>query len=296
MAPLSHAARFLIGYDEAPTLAKAFEQVNAQPQKHVLLYFDMSRHCPACAEVRAILNSEAVREQWRRNYVVVSIDLYEPSKEEREVIDQLRVSWAPVLVFLDRNGKRVTYTRELRSDTDARLLDEFVSQRQYATSAVARYGGQHFDAATARYAAQARVLKEPQATTSRPSSEETRIDDQPRLRQVLAHKPERLSGTELRKAMAGKVMHKENQDWFLDLVLEKNGTMHASGRRKAGAGSMRGAGKWYVTKKGKLCLELTAGGVDENWCRHVFKVGEGYYVSKDLRPDRVVYRFVLDER
>ena len=61
-------------------------------------------------------------------------------------------------------------------------------------------------------------------------------------------------------------------------------------------GSMRGAGKWYVTKKGKLCLELTAGGVDENWCRHVFQVGEGYYVSKDLRPERVVYRFVLEDR
>ena len=91
-------------------------------------------------------------------------------------------------------------------------------------------------------------------------------------------------------------MHKENQDWFLDLTLDKNGTMQASGRRKVGEGTMRGAGKWYVTKKGKLCLELTSGGVDENWCRHVFKVGEGYYVSKDLRPDRVVYRFVLDER
>jgi len=104
------------------------------------------------------------------------------------------------------------------------------------------------------------------------------------------------AGANLRRALAGKVMHKENRDWFLDLVLEPNGTMQASGRRKIGEGRMRGAGKWYVTKKGKLCLELTAGGVDENWCRHVFKVGEGYYVSKDLRPERVVYRFVLDER
>ena len=293
-APLAHAARFLVGYDEAPTLANAFEQVRAQPEKHVLLYFDMSKHCPACTEVRAILNSEAVREQWRRNYVVVSIDLYAPSKEERDVIEQLRVSWAPVLVFLDRNGRRVTYARDLRSDTDAKLLNEFVSQRQYAMSAVARYGGQHFDAATARSAAQARVLKEQPAASG--PSQETRIDDQPRLRQVLAHKPQRLAGAELKKAMAGKVMHKENQDWFLDLQLDRDGTMQASGRRKLGGGSMRGAGKWYVTKKGKLCLELTAGGVDENWCRHVFKVGEGYYVSKDLRPERVVYRFVLDER
>ena len=294
-AQVAHAGKFLSGYDEAPTLARAFEQVRAQPQKHVLLYFDMSRHCPPCEQVRAILNSDAVREQWRRNYVVVSVDLYEPAREEREIIEQMRVSWAPVLAFLDQNGKRVTYTRELRSDTDASLLDEFVSQRQYATSAVARYAGQQFDASTARYAAQQRVLKEPQ-TTTRPATDEPRIEDQPRLRQVLANKPERLTGAGLKKALAGKVMHKENQEWFLDLVLERNGSMQAIGKRKHGAGSMHGAGKWYVTKKGKLCLELTGGGVDENWCRHVFKVGEGYYVSKDLRPDRVVYRFVLDER
>jgi len=293
-APFAHAQRFLVGYDEAPTLAKAFEQVRAQPEKHVLLYFDMSKQCPACREVRAILNSAAVREQWRRNYVVVTIDLFAPSKEEREVIEQLRVSWAPVLVFLDRNGRRVSYARDLRSDTDARLLDEFVSQRQYAMSAVARYSGQHFDATAARQAAQARVVKEQPAASG--PSQQTPIEDQPRLRQVLAHKPLRLAGAELKTAMAGKVMHKENQDWFLDLQLDKDGTMQASGRRKLGGDSMRGAGKWYVTKKGKLCLELTAGGVDENWCRHVFKVGEGYYVSKDLRPERVVYRFVLDER
>jgi hypothetical protein len=57
---------------------------------------------------------------------------------------------------------------------------------------------------------------------------------------------------------------------------------------------MRGAGKWYVTKKGKLCLELRTRGVEEFWCRHVFRAGETYYLSKDLRADRVVYRFVPD--
>ena len=228
--PLSYAGKFLSGYDEAPNLAKAFAQVKAQPQKHVLLYFDMSQHCPPCVQVRSILNSDAVREQWRRNYVVVSVDLFQPGKEEREIIEQLRVSWAPVLVFLDQNGKRVTYTRELRSDTDAKLLNEFVSQRQYATSAVARYGGQQFDAATARYAAQQRVVAAPQTAVK--STEETPIQDQPRLKQVLAYKPERLTGANLKRALAGKVMHKENQDWFLDLTLDKNGTMQASGRRK----------------------------------------------------------------
>ena len=294
VAPLAHANRFLLGYDEAPTVAKALEQLNAQPEKHVLLYFDMSQHCLPCAEVRAILNSEAVREQWRRNYVVVSIDLYAPGKEEREIIDQMRVSWAPVLVFLDRNGRRVTYTRELRNETQARLLNDFVSKREYAMSAMARYGGRHFDASAARLAAQGKFLKDQQAASE--PWQVTRIDDRPRLRQVLAHKPERPTSAALRKTLTGKVMHKENQEWFLDLLLDKGNTMQASGRRKDGLANMRGTGKWYVTKKGKLCLELTAGGVDENWCRHVFKVGEGYYVSKDLRPDRVVYRFVLAER
>ena len=57
---------------------------------------------------------------------------------------------------------------------------------------------------------------------------------------------------------------------------------------------MKGAGKWYVTRQGKLCLELTTRGVDENWCRHVFRAGQGYYVVKDLRPERLAYRFALE--
>lgn len=285
LPPLAHAYSFLTGYDEAPSVAKALERVNAQPGKHVLLYFGMSEFCRPCKEARAILNSDLVREKWRPNYVVVNIDLFAPTREEREVIDQVRVSWAPVLVFLDRNGRRVAYTRQLRNETDALRLNEFVSQREYAMSAVARYGGQNFDSASAgRLATEAQVAKG-----------EQRIDDRPRLRDVLARKPERLPGAELKKAMAGKVMHKENQDWFLELALGKDNTMRASGRRKDGKGDMQGAGKWYVTKKGKLCMELTAGGVDENWCRHVFRVGQGYYVSKDLRPDRIVYRFVLED-
>jgi len=291
---VAHGGRFLLGYDEAPSLAKAFEQVKAQPQKHVLLYVDMSQRCAPCTELRAILNDEVVRRQWRRNYVVVEVDLYAPTKEDREIIEQLRVSWAPVLVFLDGNGRRVTYTRDLAGESQARLLDEYVSQRQYAMSPVTRYGGREFDSSAARVATQGRVVKEQSAPSE--GSEQARIDDQPRLKQVLAHKPVRVTGAELRKLLAGKTMYKENDAWFLDLALDNKNTIQAKGRRKDGRANMQGKGTWYVTKKGKLCIELTAGGVDENWCRHVFKVGEGYYVSKDLRPERVVYRFVLSER
>ena len=88
-APLvAHCGRFLLGYDEAPSLAKAFEQVKADPQKHVFLYVDMSQRCAPCTELRAILNDEVVRRQWRRNYVVVEVDLYAPTKEDREIIEQ----------------------------------------------------------------------------------------------------------------------------------------------------------------------------------------------------------------
>ena len=291
-ASLSHAGRFLVGYDEAPTLAKAFEQIKAEPKKHVLLYVDMSQRCPECAGVRGLLNSDPVRGQWKNNYIVVSVDLFAPGKEEREIIEQLRVSWAPVLVFLDANGRRVTYARDLLSESQAQLLNEYVSQRQYALSPVTRYSGKEFDASLARVATQGRIAKE-QITGERA---QIPIDDRPRLKEVLAHKPVRLTGDELRKTLAGRTMYKENQEWFLDLALGDKNAIQAKGRRKDGRASMQGKGVWYVTKKGKLCIELKAGGVDENWCRHVFKVGEGFYVSKDLRPDRSVYRFVLSDR
>lgn len=282
--PAAHGYSFLNGYDEAPNVAAALESVKAQPGRHVLLYFGMSEFCPPCRQARAILNSERVREKWRPNFVVVNIDLFAPTREEREVIDQVRVSWAPVLVFLDGTGRRVAYARQLHSEQDALLLNEFVSQRQYAFSALGKYSAQDFDSGrTARIAAEARAV----AGTGR-------IDDRPRLRDVTAQKHERLSGGELRRLLPGKRMHKENQEWFLTLDLRDRNLLEAAGNRKNGRADMRGTGKWYVTRKGKLCLELTSRGVDENWCRHVFRAGETYYVVKDLRPARLAYRFVLE--
>lgn len=273
----AQAYSFLTGYDEAPTVAAALERVRAQPQKHVLLYFGMSEFCPPCREARAILNSEPVRGKWRANYVVVNIDLFAPTKAEREVIDQVHVSWAPVLVFLDNTGKRVAYTRQMRSESEALALNELVSQRQYAMSAFGKYSAQDFAPGRASPAV----------------AGAQRIDDRPRLRDVLAQQHERLGGDALRKLLAGRRIHKENQEWFLTLDLGERNLLGATGRRKDGRGEMTGAGKWYVTRKGKLCLELTARDVDENWCRYVFRAGEAYYVVKDLRPDRLAYRFAL---
>jgi glutaredoxin len=283
-APAAHAYTFLEGYESAPTVAAALERVKAQPGRHVLLYFGMSEFCPPCKEARAILNSERVRERWRPNYVVVNIDLFAPSREEREVIDQVRVSWAPVLVFLDANGKRVAYARQLRSEHDALQLNDFVAQRQYALSALGKYSAQGFDSGRiARIAAEAHAVPGTQ-----------RIDDRPRLRDVLAQPHERLTGDALRKLLAGRRVHKENQEWFLTLDFGERNLLEAAGERKNGKGQMRGTGKWYVTRKGKLCLELTSRGVDENWCRHVFRAGDTYYAVKDLRQERLAYRFVLE--
>jgi hypothetical protein len=278
LSPLAQAYSFLPGYETAPSVAAALERVKADPQKHVLLYFGMSEFSPQCREQRALLNSEPVRAKWRPNYIVVNIDLFAPTKEEREIIDQVRVSWAPVLVFLDGSGKRVAYTRQLRGEKDALQMNEFVSQRQYALSALGKYSAQDFKPGLA----------------GRAAARSSPIDDRPRLRDVLAQKHERLAGAELKQLLSGRRMRKENQEWFLTLDLRERNLLEAAGSRKDGRGEMKGAGKWYVTRKGKLCLELTTRGVDENWCRHVFRAGQGYYVVKDLRPERLAYRFALE--
>jgi len=275
----ARAYPFLTGYDEAPSVSAALERVRAEPQRHVLVYFGMSEFCPPCKEARAVLNGESVRARLKPHYVVVNIDLFAPTREEREVIDQVRVSWAPVLLFLDGTGRRVAYARQMRGERDALALDEFVSQRQYALSATGKYA-QNFDAGPV-----GRAL---------PASQ--RIDDRPRLRDVTSQEHQRVAGAELRRLLLDKRMRKENQDWFLTLDFREKNLLEAAGSRKDGRGQMRGSGKWYVTKKGKLCLELTslASGLDETWCRHVFRANGTYYLSKDLRPDRVVHRFVPD--
>jgi len=277
----AQAYSFLPGYEEAPNVAAALERVKAQPGKHVLIYFGESEFCPPCRELRAMLTSDLVRNKWRPNYVVVNIDLFAPTREEREVIEQVRVSWAPVLVFLDGSGKRVAYSRQLRGEKEALQLNEFVSQRQYAMSALGRVSGQDFDP----------------GRLSRAAADPARIDDRPRLRDVLAQKHERLGAAELRQLLAGKRMRKESQDWFLTLDFRDRNLLEAAGNRKDGrGGNVRGLGKWYVTRKNKLCVELTlmGPGVDENWCRHVFRASDTYYLSKDLRPDRVLHRMVPD--
>ncbi len=278
----AQAYSFLNGYEEAPTVAQALERVKGQPGRHVLIYFGVPKGCPQCNYTRSILSSGELLSKWKPNYVVVNIDLYTPSSVERVVIERHRVRWAPVLAFLDGSGRRVAFAKQLRNEKEALLLDEFVSQKLYRKTEFANYYAANFEAkGVDRTVPVTKVAALPV------------IDDRPRFRDVLAQKHERLGGESLKQALAGKRMLKENQDWYLTLDLKAGHAMDASGKRKDGTATMQGPGKWYVTKRGKLCLELTGGGVDENWCRHVFRVGEGYYVVKDLRPDRLAYRFAL---
>jgi hypothetical protein len=121
-------------------------------------------------------------------------------------------------------------------------------------------------------------------------------DDRPRLRDVLKQKHERLAGEKLRELLPGQRMDKESQYWLLALNLQPGGAVQAGGKRKDGTASMKGEGKWYVTRKGKLCVEVKSGGADETWCRHVFRVGENYYYAvKDLREKSIAYRFTLEK-
>jgi hypothetical protein len=280
----ANAYSFLYGYDEAPTVAQALERVKGQQGRHVLVYFGMPKGCPQCNYTRSMLSSPGHAAQWKPNYVAVNVDIYDPTPDGRALMEQHRIRWAPVLVFLDASGKRVAYARQLRNEKEVVLLNEFVSQKLYVKTDFGKYYAANFEARGAeRTVPVTKVAAAP------------RIDDRPRLRDVLAQKHERLTGDALKALLAGRRMLKENQDWFLTLDLAAGNSMQASGKRKDGTATMQGAGKWYVTRKGKLCLELTGGGVDENWCRHVFRAGEAYYVVKDLRPDRLAYRFALEQ-
>ena len=282
---LAQAYSFLNGYEEAPTIAQAVERIKGQPNRHVLIYFGMPKNCPQCNYTRNILSSGQLAALWKPNYVLVNIDIYTPSREERQVMEQYKVSWAPVLAFLDGSGKRVAFAKQLRNEKEALLLNEFVSQKLYRRTQFPLYYSANFEAKGTE-----RVVPETKLAATPP-----KLDDRPRLRDILGQPHERLTGDALREQLSGKRMHKENQEWFLVLDLHADRNMDATGKRKDGKGEMKGAGKWYVTKKGKLCLELNAGGVAENWCRHVFKAGDTYYVTKDLRPDRLAYRFALEK-
>ena len=266
--------------------SQALAQVRAQPQRHVLLYFGLETFCPPCNYTRGLLTGATLMALYKPNYVVVLTDLRQPGEEGRKIVEKYKARWAPTLIFLDSRGRKVAQLRGgFKNEREAILTHEFISQKLYATTDRATYVKANFDASGTQ-----RVVPQTKAARRMPE------DDRPRFRDILAQKHDRISGDDLRKLLPGLRMEKENQDWFLTLRLGDSGVLEADGIRKDGRGKVRGPGKWYVTKKGKLCLEVKAEGLDETWCRHVFRIGDGnyYYAVKDLRPDRPAYRFTLE--
>lgn len=266
--------------------AQALERIKAQPERHILLYFGMETFCPPCNYTRGLLTGGTLKALYKSEFIVVPIDLRQADPEQRKVIARYKANWAPTLVFLDARGKQVAFLRKgFRNEREAILTHEFISRKLYARSDLESYTKANFNATGSE-----RVVPATATAAAAP------VDSRPRLRDVLEQKHERVAGDGLRKLLPGMRMEKENQDWFLSLQLQPSGAMLASGQRKSGKAKMRGEGKWYVTKKGKLCVELQAGGADESWCRHVFRAADNYYYAvKDLRPERIAYRFTLEK-
>jgi thiol-disulfide isomerase/thioredoxin len=281
-------AQALLSNDyEKLSYAEALRRVKADPTRHVMIYFGLETYCPPCIYTRGLLSGSALVARYRPHYLVVEIDLRDPGAEGRAVIQKYGARWAPTLVFLNAQGKRVArLAKGFKNEKEAILVDEFISGKLYARSDLEQYVKANFNASGAE-----RVIPETKVAKAAAPA-----DDRPRLRDVLAQKHERVLGDALKTLLPGKRMEKENQDWFLTMHLAPGGEVAASGKRKDGKGEMRGPGKWYVTKKGKMCIELKADGLDETWCRHVFRVGENYYyATKDLREKSLAYRFTLEK-
>lgn len=269
------------------SLAQALERATADPSKHVMIYFGLESFCPPCIYTRNLMSGSSLRALYKPNYAVVEIDLRNPSPEQRKVIGKFGARWAPTLVFLDANGKTVArLSGGFNNEKEAVLTHEFVSQKLYGKSDLAEYVKANFNQrGSQRVVPETKIAK----LTTPP-------DDRPRLRDVLAQKHERIFGDDLKQLLQSKRMEKENQDWFLTMLLESGGKVAAQGNRKDGKSSMKGNGVWYVTKKGKFCIDVKAPGLDESWCRHVFRVGENYYyATKNLRGQSLAHRFTLEK-
>jgi thioredoxin-related protein len=281
-------ARALLHSDyEKLKYPQALERVKADPSKHVMIYFGLETYCPPCVYTRNILGGSALRALYKPAYAIVEIDLRTPGPEERAVIEKYKARWAPTLVFLDAKGRVVArLAKGFKNEKDAILTHEFVSQKLYAQTTREEYLQANFNQSGTQ-----RVI--PQTKLARAAAP---ADERPRLADVLAQKHERIAGEALRALLPAKRMEKENQDWFLTMVLEPGGKVAAEGRRKDGRGTVKGPGAWYVTRKGKFCIEVKAEGLDETWCRHVFRVGDNYYyATKDLREKSLAYRFTLEK-
>ncbi len=286
---ISSAHALLHGDYEKLSLAQAMEKAKADPKRHVMIYFGLETSCPPCVYTRNILSGGQLRSIYVPNYAIVQVDLRSPTPEQQKVIEKYGARWAPTLVFTDAGGNLVArLAKGFKNEKEAILTHEFVSQKLYAKTDHEEYVKANFNLPGTQ-----RVVPETKVAKLKPA---TPAGDRPTLADVLAQKHERVTGDALKELLPAKRMEKENQDWFLTMQLAPGGKVAATGKRKDGKGAMKGGGVWYVTKKGKFCVDVKSQGLDESWCRHVFRVGQDYYyVTKDLRPKSNAYRFTLEK-
>jgi thioredoxin-related protein len=267
---------------------KALEAVKADPSRHVMIYFGLETQCPPCVYTRNILSGGSLVKLYKPSFAIVDIDLRSPTPEQQKVIEKYGARWAPTLVYTDGNGKMLArMAKGFKNEKEAVLAHEFVTQKLYAKTNLDEYVKANFNLpGSQRVVPETKVAKKPPTPAA----------DRPTLADVLAQKHERVMGDALKELLPAKRMEKENQDWFLTMDLQPGGKVSATGKRKDGKGAMKGDGVWYVTKKGKFCVDVKSQGLDESWCRHVFRVGDNYYyVTKDLRPKSNAYRFTLEK-
>jgi hypothetical protein len=88
-----------------------------------------------------------------------------------------------------------------------------------------------------------------------------------------------LGTDELRKLMPGaKIVSRAPANTRL-WENRPDGTFIASseGRGTADGRSATGAGTWKVTDDGRLCVTIAWPRSPDNWCRHIYKLGDRYY-------------------
>jgi thioredoxin-related protein len=282
-------------YEQAP-FPEALSRVKAQPGKHVMVYFSMERGCPPCNYTRNMLNGPDVLDLYRKDFVVVTIDLRSPASDaERALIAKYKARWAPTLVFLDGSGRELArFARGFSNVLDAQLLHEFMTRKLYTKTTAQAYITANFNAEGT-----ARVIPEGKAAVvSKPFE-----DDRMTVADVKKLPHERVSAEDLRTRLAGSKLDYHSrlkrpegmQTWQGTWTLDTEGGLVASSQRMDKPGSNQGKGKWRVQDDGQLCYEIAwASNRNVDTCVWVFRVGDEFYLApRDHPASRIYLRWTL---
>lgn len=118
--------------------------------KRAIFLMYMRDDCPYCERMKAnILSLERVQEHYRKYFTSLAIDLRGAvsmvdftgkATTEKDFARAQRVSFTPVVVFYDLDGKEVTRVNgEIRDPAEFLLLGDFVATGAYRNSSFAQY-------------------------------------------------------------------------------------------------------------------------------------------------------------